>query len=259
VGKRSRIDVNRVAQAALEAALSPEHEQQPRKKPLRGLTAVAAGAALVTAARVAVKKAPALLPNAPRISDMTDGLHGLRDRLAEHGWIEDEEPPLDDFGEDEADDEDEAFGEDEADDDFDEDDDDGEPVDEADWDDAEDEDEDEEDEDDEGDDDEADDDGPDASADEEDWDDEDDEPEEEPEDEPAPSIELGTNGGGREASARRTPDLMRSLSAHRRPPVMRSGERALDPAEQPPEPPKRKQRSTKQRSSKSKSKAGGKS
>jgi hypothetical protein len=46
---------------------------------------------------------------------------------------------------------------------------------------------------------------------------------------------------------------------------MRSGERGVDPADQPPEPPKRKQqrssnqRSSKQRSSKSKSKAGGKS
>jgi hypothetical protein len=270
VAKRSRIDVNRVAQAALEAALTDEREPPRRKSPLRGLTAVAAGAALATAARVAVKKAPALLPNVPRLSGMTDGLHGLRDRLADHGWIEDEEEsPLDEFGEEPADElDDEPADEFEEDDEpADESEDDDEPADEAEWDDdAEDDDEDEDDEDDEdGDDDETDDDGPDASEDEEDWDEEDEEePDEEPEDEPAPSIELGSNGGGRQASGRRTPDLMRSLSAHRRPPVMRSGERELDPADQPPEPPKRKQqrsskqRSSKQRSSKSKSKAGGK-
>lgn len=247
--------MSRVAHAALEAALNDEQPARRRSR-FSGMTAVAAGAALVTATRVVAKKAPALLPHAPRLSDLTDN---VRDRLAEHGWLEGEEPdqfedgPLLDEEEDEpADEEEEEEPVDEQE---------GEPVDEVEWDESEDEGDDEDDEDDEwedGDDDETDDGGPEASDD-EDWDEEDegeDEPDEEPEEEPAPSLEVGTNGGGREASARGTPDLMRSLSSHRRPPVMRSAERRLDPAEQPPEPPQRKQRSTK---SKPKAKAGRKS
>lgn len=220
--------MSRVAQAAIEAALEDE---QPRRRRLSGMHAVAAGAALATAARFAVKKAPDfLLPDVPSVSDLAGS---VRDRLADNGWIEDAEPdePEDiledqwDEPEDEEEDEppdDEGEEEDEP------------PEDEEDEEETP-EDEGEDGEDDGGDDD-TDDDGPQASDD-EDWEDEEDEAddEEEPEEEPAPAIELGTNGDGRESAARGgAPDLMRALATHRRPPVMgRRRQNEIDPAGRP--------------------------
>jgi hypothetical protein len=195
MAKRGRIDMSRVASAALDAALENEH--QPRRR-LSGMRAVAAGAVIATAARVAIKKAPAL-PKVPNFSELTDD---VRDRLAERGWIEDEEP-------EELDDEeyeDEPVDEAEE----------GEPVDEAEEDEPVDED-DEDDEDDEPED-ENDDGGPEAADDE--WEDEEDderevdaedaahgdvededvEDEDEGDDEDEevsrpPSIDIGANGG----------------------------------------------------------------
>ncbi|HEX6458058.1 MAG TPA: hypothetical protein VF032_04000 [Thermoleophilaceae bacterium] len=234
MAKRGRIDMSRVASAALESALNGEQPQ--RRKRMSGVTAVAAGAALATAARVAVAKAPALtkaaaLTKVPRLGDLTDS---VRDRLAEHGWIEDEEPqePEDEAYEDEYADED---YEDEPDEDEEE----PEDEDDSEGDDWDDEDEPED----------EDDDGPQAAGDEEPDEDEEEPEDEDEEDEGPPPIELGTNGGDAEAS-RSAPDLMASLSPRRRPPVMRGGDDYLDPADRPPEPPK------KRRSKQTKSKAG---
>src|SRR3954454_2149012 len=220
--------MSRVAAAAIDAAVNGE---QPRRRRLSGLRAVAAGAALGTGARLVVAKAP----NLPKVPDFRGVTDSVRDRLAERGWIEDERP--EEF-------EDEEYEEDEDEEPEDEEPEDEEPEDEEPQDEAEPEDEEEPDDDD-GDDDEGDDDGPQAADDEDledegddDGDDERDEDEDE-EDSSPPPVEIGANGGDRRA-ARATPDLMHSLSPHRRPPVMRrQGGRRLDPADQPPEPPKK--------------------
>lgn len=235
MAKRSRIDMSRLAQAALEAALTDEQQQPQHRSRLSGVRALAAGAALVAVTRVAVKKAPGLLPSTPRLSDLTDS---VRDRLADHGWIEDEEPEAPEDYEDEPLDEaaewDEESEEEEPADDDDEDDDE--------W--GEDED-----------DDEADDDGP-RGAEDEDWDDDeepaDEDDDDEDEEEPPPAIEIGSNGGSHETASTRAPDLLDALSPHHRPPVLRGGDQRVDPAERPPEPPKRRKR---QRSQKTKGKA----
>ena len=217
MARRKGIDMSRIATAAVEAAFEDEH--QPRRH-FSGAKAVATGVALAAVARVAVKKAPGLLPTPPSLSNLTDN---VRDRLAEHGWL-DEEEPLDQE----------------------------EPLDEAEgWDEEEDEDEPEDDEgpsgeDDEWEDEDETDDEPQGSGDDEPEQDEEDdeEPDEEEDEESAPALELGANGSGGDTSGR-APDLMRALSGHRRPPVMRSGDRGRDPAAEPPEPPKRKSKAGK--------------
>jgi hypothetical protein len=80
--------MGRIASTAIDTALNGD---QPRPRRFSGVKAVAAGAALAAAARVAVSKAPSI-PGMSRISNLTDGVW---DKLAEHGWIEDEEPPED--------------------------------------------------------------------------------------------------------------------------------------------------------------------
>jgi hypothetical protein len=70
-----RVDLSRVASAAVEAALVDE---TPRRR-LSAPKAIAAGAALALAARYAVSKAPSL----PRLSAMRD-LSGVTDRVREH-------------------------------------------------------------------------------------------------------------------------------------------------------------------------------
>ena len=235
MAKRTRLDINRLAQAAIEAAFEDE---QPRRRRFSGMHAVAAGAALATAARFAAKKAPAFLPSPPKVSDLAGS---VRDRLADSGWIGDEEPgePEDILGDEweepdgdeDEEEEDEAPEEEDEEDDTPEDEEDDTPEDEGDdWED-----------DDGGDDDTDNDDEPQASGD-EDWDDEEDESEEEdePEEEPAPAIELGTNGDGREAASSGVPDLMSALATHRRPPVMRRRrQNEVDPAGQPPKRPRK--------------------
>jgi|SRR5919201_598677 hypothetical protein len=232
--------MDRVAAAAVEAALGDE---QPRRR-LSGARAVATGVAIATVARVAVKKAPGILPGAvkkvpgilpgaDRISDLTAS---VRERLAENGWIDDEFEKYEDEDElvDEAelDEPDEEEPEDEE----------GEGPDDEDdeWEDE---------------DDDTDGEGPDAASDEDEQDEGDEDEDEgadEQEGEPAPAIELGANGGGGQTEPR-TPDLIGALSSsHRRPPVMGRGDERPDPAERPPEPPKRRRSSSK----KSKAKAG---
>jgi hypothetical protein len=70
-----RVDLSRVATAAVEAALVDE---TPRRR-LSAPKAIAAGAALALAARFAVSKAPTL----PRLSGLRD-LSGVTDRVREH-------------------------------------------------------------------------------------------------------------------------------------------------------------------------------
>jgi hypothetical protein len=91
---RMRIDLSKVAAAAVDAALA---DAQPRKR-LTAPRAIVAGATLAIAARYAVTKAPSL-PRVPGLSAVPgfvpDGLRdhipdGLRDRLAERGWLDDE-------------------------------------------------------------------------------------------------------------------------------------------------------------------------
>ena len=98
-----RLDLSKVASAAVEAALDDE---TPRRR-LSAPKAIAAGAALALAARYAVSKAPSLsrLSAIPDLSEVTDRVRehvpssvaehmadipdSLRERLAEHGLIDD--------------------------------------------------------------------------------------------------------------------------------------------------------------------------
>ena len=114
VGTRMRIDLSKVAAAAVDAALA---DAQPRKR-LTAPRAIVAGATLAIAARYAVTKAPSL-PRVPALSAVPDGLRdhmpdGLRDRLAERGWLDNEverddedleadEPDVFDEGDEESD------------------------------------------------------------------------------------------------------------------------------------------------------------
>src|SRR5215218_5043563 len=99
-----RVDLSRVASAAVEAALVDE---TPRRR-LSAPKAIATGAALALAARYAVSKAPGLprLSAMRDLSDVTDRVRehvpgsvaehiphipdSLRERLAEHGLIDDD-------------------------------------------------------------------------------------------------------------------------------------------------------------------------
>jgi outer membrane biosynthesis protein TonB len=201
------VDLSRIASAAVEAALE---DDRPRRR-FRGVRAVAAGAALATAARVAVAKGPGvprLLNGVTRLPDEA------RRRLTDMGWLDEEDEDLE---EDEELDDEEYFDEPEA---------------EAD---------DEEPEDEEPEDEEPEPEEPEPEAEAEDVEpeDEEEEPEEEPvaeeesDDEEPVGEEHSSNGGERSGA----PPL--SLSGRRSPRVMaraRGGE-GLHPADRPPEPP----------------------
>jgi len=132
-----RVDLSRVASAAVEAALVDE---TPRRR-LSAPKAIATGAALALAARYAVSKAPGLprLSAMRDLSDVTDRVRehvpgsvaehiphipdSLRERLAEHGLIDDDgwhddlrDEPDDLFDEDDEDLEEAPDEEDEGDD-----------------------------------------------------------------------------------------------------------------------------------------------
>jgi len=132
-----RVDLSRVASAAVEAALVDETPRRPLSAP----KAIAAGAALALAARYAVSKAPGLprLSAMRDLSDVTDRVRehvpgsvaehiphipdSLRERLAEHGLIDDDgwhddlrDEPDDLFDEDDEDLEEAPDEEDEGDD-----------------------------------------------------------------------------------------------------------------------------------------------
>ena len=87
------MDYKRVVDAAVNAALNenraePETEHRKHGSAVR---TVVAGAALAAVARVAVKKAPSLVPSLvhmPRLGDLSDR---VRDRLDEAGWLGDDE------------------------------------------------------------------------------------------------------------------------------------------------------------------------
>jgi outer membrane biosynthesis protein TonB len=81
------VDLSRVASAAVAAALD---DGKPRRRGLSSIRAVVLGAALGTAARVAVARAP--VPDFARLPDL------VRDRLADRGLLPDDEES-DDFPE----------------------------------------------------------------------------------------------------------------------------------------------------------------
>jgi len=228
--------MSRVASSALEAALNG----QPERRRFRGAKAVVTGAAIATVARVVVTKAH-VLPGLPHLPDLSELGDSVRDRLADHGWIDESA---------EYDDEAEAID----DEDLDDEDLDDEPEDEG------------PDDDDGGEDDLDDDDeggGPAAEAEEDDWDDEA-ESEDEDEDElpdPADEEDAGDEETEDEPVAG-TPSLMDVLSDHASPPPIhvsgsRRGRRRIDPATRPPEPPSRNGGEKRERTAnKSKAKAG---
>jgi hypothetical protein len=157
------VDLGKIATSAIEAAL--EDGENTKSKHKRGSTvkAVAAGAALAVAAKAATSKRTKLMSKlvpTPSLDGLRDIPDRVRDRLADAGWLNDEEDveadePVDkvdelvDEGEEDDIEEDEepvAEGEEDDVDEEDEepvDEEDEEPVDEAeeDWDDDEDEDE----------------------------------------------------------------------------------------------------------------------
>jgi len=232
--------------AAIQAALEDGKEQQRRPR-LSGMRAVATGAALAVAARAAIKHGPGIA----QMRHLASFPDLVRDRLADHGWLPDDEERDDaeyaddpeaegdeDFDDEDEDDEDEDDeDEDDEDDDFDG------PEAEAEQDDEDDEDFDDEPEAEVGDDDDVDEDA-DADVDE-------DEGEEESDEarngrrttaqgrRGAPSLEVPRNGG---RAADEVPEVLELLSTRRsRPPVMSRRRRAarVDPVLRPPEPPER--------------------
>jgi hypothetical protein len=85
------VDVNRIAAKAIEAAF--ENEQPRPKRRHSGLKAVAAGAALAAAARVAVTKGPDM----PGLSKLSGSAFSrvpdmVRGRLNEYGLLGEDEP-----------------------------------------------------------------------------------------------------------------------------------------------------------------------
>src|SRR6478672_2316554 len=93
------LDLRRVALTAIETAFgddgpsaTPAPTAQPRSngKSSGALRGVVAGAALVTAARMAVKHAPAL-PGLDRLAELAESARDqVEDRLVDMGWLEDE-------------------------------------------------------------------------------------------------------------------------------------------------------------------------
>ena len=219
-----RVDLNRMTQAAIEAAIDDERHRRPR---LTGKRAVATGAALALAARVAIKRGPGL----PDVVGLMHVPEHLRERLADRWMPEadrgDEEPdegPEAEVAEDEYDDEDELPEEDdeapEAEADEDERDEDREEAPEA-----------------EADEDDYDDEAPDSQADEG----EDESPDEGGDPESLEDDEAGISNGA--PSDRDTPGLLEVLGARRsRPPATSRRRRSrvrVDPVARPPEPPER--------------------
>jgi hypothetical protein len=131
------VDLSRVASKALEAALE-DVDHEPQRKGGGALKAVAAGAALAVAAKAASSKTPwivkKLVPT-PNLDGLRDIPDRVRDRLADAGWLGDDQDidaddlvpdsPLAEQDED-VEDEEDAEPEDEGDEDFDEDEDEGE-------------------------------------------------------------------------------------------------------------------------------------
>src|SRR4051812_37875275 len=91
--------MGRVAASALDAAMNGE--QPPRRSRFSGVRAVAAGAVLAAAARIAVRKAPTpRIPGLGHVPDLSELTDSVRDRLADRGWLEDEDRVDEDFDED---------------------------------------------------------------------------------------------------------------------------------------------------------------
>jgi hypothetical protein len=114
--------MSRVVASAIEAAFETD-DDEPRRSRHRGVKVLAAGAAVVAAARVASSQSPKLsrldalttLGKVTRVPDMFRNVPDrVRDRLADGGWIDEESElgPEDVAAEDEELDEDEEFDED---------------------------------------------------------------------------------------------------------------------------------------------------
>ena len=88
------VDYRRVVEVAVNAAFNEDDPHTPvphRRKHMTGLRGLAAGAALVAVGRVAVKKAPGLMPSLPSLADMGDLTDRVRDRLIDAGLLDDDE------------------------------------------------------------------------------------------------------------------------------------------------------------------------
>jgi hypothetical protein len=89
------IDLSRIASSALEAALDDGEQDSNKHKGGSGaLKAVAAGAALAVAAKAVSSKTPwvvkKLIPT-PNLDGLRDIPDRVRDRLADAGWLDDEQ------------------------------------------------------------------------------------------------------------------------------------------------------------------------
>src|SRR6476646_1490577 len=130
------VDLSKIAASAIEAALDDGQSKPKHKKRAGAVTAVAAGAALAVAAKAATSKHPLLtkLVPTPSLDGLRDIPDRVRDRLADSGWLDDEdvapedEGPVDEVQQEEPVDEEDEEPVDEEDEDFD--DEDEEPVDE---------------------------------------------------------------------------------------------------------------------------------
>src|SRR6476661_7235397 len=131
------VDLSKIAASAIEAALD-DGQSKPKRRHTGAVTAVAAGAALAVAAKAATSKRPLLtkLVPTPSLDGLRDIPDRVRDRLADSGWLDDEdvapedEGPVDEVQQEEPVDEEDEEPVDEEDEDFD--DEDEEPVDEED-------------------------------------------------------------------------------------------------------------------------------
>ena len=197
---KARIDLGRVATTAIETTLNGERRRRHRRPRIQTL---ATGAVLLAAVRVGQKGLPSgslklMKLGARTLGDLREVREVLKDRLTDRDDQHEEPYDEEPYDEEEGEPEDGDDGEAEPDED--------EPRGEK---------------------------SDDLEPDDVDEDDTDDVQEDE-EDEPR-GLPTGVNpGGGR---PRETPDLLLALGAsRRRPPVMRSGNRGVDPASQPPEP-----------------------
>ena len=131
------VDLGKIATSAIEAALDDGANTKPKHKRGSTVKAVAAGAALAVAAKAATSKRTKLMSKlvpTPSLDGLRDIPGRVRDRLADSGWLDNEEDvepedagPLDEVAEEEPLDDEEPVDEDDE--DFDEEEED-EPVDE---------------------------------------------------------------------------------------------------------------------------------
>src|SRR6476661_4885849 len=86
------VDLSKIAASAIEAALD-DGQSKPKRRHTGAVTAVAAGAALAVAAKAVTSKHPLLtkLVPTPSLDGLRDIPDRVRDRLADSGWLDDDE------------------------------------------------------------------------------------------------------------------------------------------------------------------------